>query len=150
MANVREYIQIDSINAKSNVALGVSLPFNGEAVFNSTYTTKNQSKSNLINILLTQPGERIMQPDFGVGLRQLLFENTPDTESIKLQITNQVKRYLPQITITDVFVDQPLNTHVLNIVISFRVNQTNEEDAIQVNFNTAQNIPEGNNLSTQY
>ena len=150
MANVREYIQIDPINAESNVALGVSLPFNGEAVFNSTFTTKNQSKSNLINILLTQPGERIMQPKFGVGLRQLLFENTPDTESIKLQITNQVERYLPQITITDIFVDQPLNTHVLNIIITFRVNQTNEEDAIQVNFNTAQNIPEGNNSGTQY
>ena len=45
---------------KCKVAVGVTLPFDGPAVFNSSYTTKVQVKSNLINLLLTNPGERLM------------------------------------------------------------------------------------------
>ena len=47
--NIRDYIKINPIDLQSNVAIGVSLPFNGEGVFNLTYTTKEQIKSNLLN-----------------------------------------------------------------------------------------------------
>ena len=50
MANVRKYIQIDPINDRENVAIGIRFPFNAEGVFYSTYTTKEQAKNNLINI----------------------------------------------------------------------------------------------------
>ena len=52
---------IDSIARK---AVGVSLPFNGPAVFNPTFTTREQTKSNLINYLLTNLGERVFNPNF--------------------------------------------------------------------------------------
>ena len=79
MANVRNYIQINPIDNRENVALGVRFPFNAEGVFYSTYTTKEQIKSNLINILLTEPGERLHQPNFGVGLLKYLFEQDMST-----------------------------------------------------------------------
>ena len=123
-------------------------------VFNSTYTTKEQAKNNLINILLTEPGERIFLPNFGVGLRQLLFENEINEDGLKEQIYSQVEQYLPQITITDIAISRspiitegPLDaasrflegqgeiSHFLYIVLSFRLNQTNETDTIQLNFN---------------
>ena len=56
MASVRDYIKIDPTE-KRNKALGVIFPFNAEAVFYSSYTTKEQVKSNLLNVLLTEPGE---------------------------------------------------------------------------------------------
>ena len=72
----RRNIKINPIDLPQNdkVAVGVTFPFDGPAVFNSSYTTKEQVKSNLINLLLTTPGERLMNPTFGVGIRNLLFE----------------------------------------------------------------------------
>ena len=85
MASVRDYIKIDPTE-KRNKALGVIFPFNAEAVFYSSYTTKEQVKSNLLNVLLTEPGERILKPNFGVGLRNYLFENTSNIESLQNRI----------------------------------------------------------------
>ena len=75
MASVRDYIKIDPTE-KRNKALGVIFPFNASAVFRSSYTTQEQVRSNLINVLLTEPGERVYEPNFGVGLKRRLFENT--------------------------------------------------------------------------
>ena len=78
-------IKINPIDLPQNdkVAVGVTFPFDGPAVFNSSYTTKEQVKSNLINLLLTSPGERLMNPTFGVGIRDLLFEQVIDKQIIK-------------------------------------------------------------------
>ena len=86
MANVRDYIRINPIDIQLDRAIGVSLPFNGEGVFNSTYTTNEQVKSNLLNVILTEPGERVFKPNFGVGLRSHLFENNVNKENDAIQI----------------------------------------------------------------
>ena len=48
--NARKIYPIDT---KPSVAIGIGLPFNGNAVFNSTYLTKDAIKSNLLNYFLT-------------------------------------------------------------------------------------------------
>ena len=50
MASVRNYIRINPIDLNQNKAIGVSLPFDGNVAFNSTFTSKEQLKSNLLNI----------------------------------------------------------------------------------------------------
>jgi len=65
--------QIFPNDQKARVAIGVSLPFNGEAVFRPNYQTKDAIKANLINYFLTNPGERPGNPEFGAGLRQYIF-----------------------------------------------------------------------------
>ena len=59
------------------------------------------NKQNLKNLILTSPGERMMDPLFGVGIRRFLFENRTDvlTKTIKNTIANQAKKYMPFITI---------------------------------------------------
>jgi phage baseplate assembly protein W len=53
-------------------------------------------KQNFKNLLLTTPGERMMNPDFGVGLRHFLFESKQDAISkIRQRIEGQVTRYMP-------------------------------------------------------
>tara|TARA_R110000751_G_scaffold197862_1_gene302844 strand:- start:317 stop:724 length:408 start_codon:yes stop_codon:yes gene_type:complete len=61
-------------------------------------------EQNLKNLLLTIPGERIMDPIFGVGLPRFLFEqNDPSTYAeIRGKITEQVSKYLPFVRIDDV------------------------------------------------
>jgi len=134
MANVRDYIRINPIDIELDRAVGVSLPFSGEAVFNSTYTTAEQVKSNLLNIVLTEPGERVFKPNFGVGLRSHLFENNVNRDELKARINNQIKIYLPQIELVNVSVDKAEDSHELYIKIYYRVRANGEEDAIQVNF----------------
>ena len=86
MADVRQYIRINHLDTDTDIAIGVSLPFDGTAVFNSTYTTKDQMKSNLLNVILTEPGERLFKPNFGVGLRNYLFENFDDIPELEDRI----------------------------------------------------------------
>jgi phage baseplate assembly protein W len=52
-------------------------------------------------ILFTEPGERIWDLNFGVGIKRYLFEqNTPSRRNeLKLRISNQISTYLPYINI---------------------------------------------------
>lgn len=129
---VREIKQINPIDFESRVAVGVALPFNQKGVFESTYTTKEQSKSNLINLLLTSPGEKLFNSSFGVGLRNLLFEQEIDREELIDRINSQVEIYLPYINVNNIQFAQ--NEHTVNIQIVYSILPSNEIDSILLNF----------------
>ena len=138
----RRNIKINPIDLPQNdkVAVGVTFPFNGEAVFNSSYTTKEQVKSNLINLLLTTPGERLMNPNFGVGIRNLLFEQVIDKETVLIKITDGAQSYIPEIEISDVFIkrenmETTPEIHTVRISIYYQVLTDRSTDAIEINFN---------------
>ena len=138
----RRNININPIDLPQNdkVAVGVTFPFDGEAVFNSSYTTKEQVKSNLINLLLTSPGERLMNPEFGIGIRQYLFEQVIDKQFLKDKITDKVQIYIPEIEIDDVFIKREnLETtpeiHTIRISLYYKVLVDRSTDAIEINFN---------------
>ena len=133
---IRDYIKIDPINLDTDVAIGVVFPFNAEGVFYSSYTTKEQVKSNLLNVLLTEPGERLHNPLFGVGIRNLLFEQNINKESLEDRIQTQVDLYIPEIELTEVTANKHPNGHTLFIKISYRMIANNQTDTIQLNFNS--------------
>ena len=93
---------------------------------------------NLKNLLLTNPGERIMIPEFGVGIRKLLFEmNTEDVFSdLSETIQEQVNSFLPYIEIDDIFQLEPEDPETadesLSIVIQYSVPSLGIESAIKV------------------
>ena len=137
----RREINISPLDLKENdkVAIGVTLPFNGSAVFNQSFTTKEQVKSNLINLILTSPGERIMNPDFGIGIRDLIFEQVVDAESLKGQIIDSAARYIPEIEILDLTtgrVSDSTNPEIyqLRIAITYALLFNNEVEAVELNF----------------
>lgn len=131
----REFINIDPIDLNKNAAVGVVFPFAAPGVFFSSYTTKEQVKSNLINVLLTVQGERINEPSFGVGLKTLLFESNIDTESLESLINDQINLYIPEIELINAEVDFSPDVHKLLIKISYKFIYSNETDSIQLNFN---------------
>ena len=137
----RRNIKINPIDLpeQDKVAVGITLPFDGPGVFNSSYTTKDQVKSNLINLLLTDQGERLMEPNFGVGVRSLLFEQYIDKETLKSRMIDQASIYIPEIEISDVFIkrENPETTpelHTLQISIYYKVLLDRSMDAIEINF----------------
>lgn len=65
-------------------------------------------QQNFFNLLLTNPGEWPMDPDLGIGLRTYLFEleSSPMFANLKPIISNQLRKYLPEIEIIDVVIDK--------------------------------------------
>ena len=136
MPTIDNYIRINPLDLNKNVAIGVPFPFDADGVFNQTFTQKEQVKSNLINVLLTEPGERVNLHDFGVGLKRLLFETEIDTGKLESRIDNQVQIYIPEITLISAEATFSPDEHILYIKITYRYNPSNEVDAIQLNFNS--------------
>mgnify|MGYP003137130723 FL=1 len=61
-------------------------------------------RQNLKNLILTSPGERVMLPDFGVGLKKFLFNNINSNlfEAITERIQSQVDAYMPFLDIEEI------------------------------------------------
>jgi phage baseplate assembly protein W len=89
----------------NDYAIGITLPIQiGNTAFNQSFTTKEQVQSNLKNLLFTKKGERLMQPDFGCGLQELLFQQNDDSleEQIEDVINSAVETWLPYIKINSI------------------------------------------------
>ena len=103
-------------------------------------------KQNLKMLILTNPGERIMLPNFGVGIRRTLFENkSPNYNSIiESRIKNQVNSYLPFIEIKKIVISDlvdNLNNFYENSVqvsIYYNVPTANISDILNLNINNTQ------------
>ena len=127
--------RINPLDLNKNVTIGVAFPLDETNLFSGTETIKEQVKSNLINLLLTQPGKRVFLPKYGVGLKYLLFEQQINLEVLEEKIRTQVTRYIPQIEITELSTGLSENQHTVFINISYRFFTDNNADSIQLNFN---------------
>lgn len=125
------------VDTLPDVAVGVSIPFTGKAIFNQTYITKDQIKSNLINFFLTNKGERYLNPGFGGNLRATLFEmiskNTLD--SLETEIRDQLAVLFPTVLVDSLEIASRPDDHIISVTLTYRVlNQSLDE--IQINFST--------------
>jgi phage baseplate assembly protein W len=137
---IPQIIRIDPRDLDKNKAIGISLPFNGGGVFKSTFSTKNQIKSNLINLLLTYKGERILNPEFGADLPRLLFEVISDETYIKIQdqIISSIATYIPEILLTNIEITPSIDKNSLYINISYQIKLSGTSDNIIIDFSTLQ------------
>ena len=133
---IPQTIRVNPLDLQKNIAIGVSLPFNGPGVFNSTFTTKDQIKSNLVNLLLTSTGERIMNPNFGTLLKRFLFEGITDSnlESLKDNLLNSISIYIPDITVTNIIITPNTDYNSIDLNIDYVVNISNTPDQVTVQF----------------
>ena len=90
MAIINKNRRINPLDINQDVTIGVRFPLNNVNIFKGTTTVKEQVKSNLINLLLTEQGERVNEPDFGVGLKRLLFEQNINKEKLEEKINFQI------------------------------------------------------------
>jgi phage baseplate assembly protein W len=119
-------------------AIGISLPIQiGNTAFNQTFTTSEQIKYNIKNLLLTKKGERIMQPEFGSGLQELLFDFNDSTLATKIEsaIVESVDTWLPYVTIQQIDVESSnLDKDNNTVGISITFNILNNPDLNVVTF----------------
>jgi len=127
--------RIDPLDLQPRKAIGVSLPFSGKAVFNSTYQSKDAIKANLINFFLTGQGERYLNPGFGAGLRSFLFQpiNEATLRTLKNNIQNQLEIYFPRVQVIDLSLQSEPDSNLLEFYFNYRVSETDIEDEILIN-----------------
>ena len=105
-------------NEDKYVGIGFPLDHSPEGFFRKTKTVLEQSKSNLQNLLLTTPGERVMQPEFGSQLKFIVFEQGQDIPNrVDEAIRIATDTFLPYINIINVFTIQEQNQ--VNIQVEF-------------------------------
>ena len=114
---------------RDDIALGVALPFGpGLSNFKLNYTTLDQAKTNIINLLLTHKGERFMQPDFGTNLRRYLFQpnNNQIQGELKTEIMDAISFWLPYVKVENITVDnsiENIDQYKINITLTFSVTE---------------------------
>ena len=129
-------IRINPLDLQKNIAIGISLPFNSPSAFTKTYSTQDQIKSNLINLLLTNKGERIMNPEFGTDLRQILFEgiNVDTEEIIKQKIISSVGLFIPDVIIKSIIITPIQDTNTITVSVYYNLPISGNSDQITVQF----------------
>jgi phage baseplate assembly protein W len=137
MAYVRS-TRVDPRDFQVNTAIGVGLPFNAPGVFTSIYSTRDQIKFNLINLILTTKGERIENPNFGTTLRNQLFgQMTEDTlNGVRQDIITSVSIYIPEVSIQNIelLIEPNEVSNTLLVKITYAILLSGETDNITVNF----------------
>ena len=86
------------------------------------------------NVLLTNPGEKISDPVFGVGLRQYLFSlSTEDFSILQGEIRSQIRKYIPYLTRFKVSLDlTQIDFNKLAVRVSFEVGPKEIKDFLDV------------------
>ena len=128
--------RIYPIDTKPGTGVGVAIPFNAPGVFRTTYTTREATKSNLINFFLTNKGERYLNPTFGGGLRAFLFQQITEgnTEDLKQDIQQQLGLYFPQVIVESLNIDSLPDINQINVVLKYNIANTGLSDTVEIAF----------------
>jgi len=128
---------VDILDLQPSVGVGISIPFNGATGINTTYTTQDAVKSNLLNFLLTGKRERVMNPGFGSGLRDIIFNPLTENlvEEIENLIINGIDTFFPNVIVNDLNVQLEQQSNTTIIALNYSLANTNIEDELQININ---------------
>ena len=130
-------IKINPLDLSPSKGVGIQIPFNGTTGLNITYTTKDAVKSNILNFFLTGKKERIMNPNFGAGIREQLFEQITQGTAQNMEdiISFGLNDYFPQIKINNLSVKTSPDQNTIQVYFSYFINNTNIQDEILINCN---------------
>lgn len=132
-----EPLQIFPNDLIAHRAIGVRLPLSEKGVFGSTFTTKDAIKYNLVNYLLTNPGEIPGNPTFGAGLREFIFEqvHNDSLEGIEEVIRDGVSENISNVNINGIVLSSTPDRNQITIQINYSIPATGVSDELELAFN---------------
>lgn len=130
----------------TNIFIGLDLPIRRgdgkDGYFASTTTTIEAVKNNIRNLLLTQKGERLMQPNLGMNLRKYLFEPLGEENDIVIRddILDTINFWLPFVQVKDINIQSGFGSDgkmfdkpSIKVVVVFSIKQDpNTLESVQV------------------
>lgn len=115
---------------------GFSIPFRLDPATGGVVQNAGDAKlqENLIHILLTRVGERVMRRDYGGGVHQLVHDPNNDAlrALVEHQIAKAVGQWEPRVLVQDVTVTQQNATLVAHL--RYIVRRTQEPGQVRVPF----------------
>ena len=125
---------VAALNADEDSFFGMKFPLGygegTEGFFPRSGTIGEQASSNIKNLLLTQKGERVGQPNFGSNLPRLIFEPLELEalrESVQVTISEALTEWLPYITVQNVSTYRDSDPNTVIITMEFTVDVDNPE-----------------------
>jgi len=127
-------IKINPLDLNPSLGIGIALPFNCQEIFQITYTTAETVKANLVNFMLTNFGERPLNPTFGANLQGILFElmSEDNISAIDLTLTQTIQQNFTSIIVNNVEVNPDHDNNTLNLVLNYSIKDTNINDNIEI------------------
>ena len=109
--------------SKSFKDLSMSFKFNPLSGDLIALKNENAIARAVRNIVLTTPGEKFFDPDFGSSIGEILFENVDEITAISIQdeIKSCLKNYEPRVELTDVVVDPNFDENQFDVKITYRI-----------------------------
>lgn len=141
--NNEDFRDTDNEQIPKETGLGIGL---GKSLNTPIYNAIEQARNNLINLILTIKGERVMQPSFGTDLMRFIFLPNTDSElkqRINATIFESVAYWLPYVQIQELEIitadtDPNLN-HYIVIKLTWSVNEL-DSDTITFTADEAANL----------
>ena len=122
--------------------VSVALPFvysNEDGPYRLNKTLLETVRQNLKNLILTSPGERIMIPEFGVGLRRFLFEGISSKlyQQLDFKIREQINKYMPFVNIEQIKFftmenNAALAPNEVNVQLVYNLGQVAASDVLSI------------------
>jgi phage baseplate assembly protein W len=127
---------------------GYNAPFvGGKQGFLSQQVDEQLIRNDLLQLLLTAPGERVMRPDFGAGIRPFLFEGIDNASVLALQenIKQTIEQYENRVNVSSVTIAADPDNNLIKIIVygSFKFDQYNPGNPADSNVLVELNIPTG-------
>lgn len=107
---------------------GPAVPDDGRGPIALTPDGEESIRQSIWTILGTSPGERVMRPDFGCGLYDLVFgvNNVATATAVTRTVRDALATWEPRIDVLDVYAaPDPSRPDVLVIEINYQVRATN-------------------------
>jgi phage baseplate assembly protein W len=125
-------IKVKDLPENDYKVLGISTlsDSNSNGIFSVNFTTLDQAKDNLYNLIMTKKGERAMKPDFGCKIWNIIFDQIIDDEieqKVEEAILEATDKWLPDINIDQIFIDasdqlKEINSFGVEIAFSLKIN----------------------------
>jgi len=139
----KPYIEDNNTKVKIGIDLPIRRGDDLDGFFATTSTTIEAVKNNIRNLLQTNEGERFFQPNLGINLKTILFENVTSGNLIGIQdsILDKIEFWLPFVEVRDIQVfsrndTTDIGTNEIRVKILFNIKQDpNTLDSITLNFN---------------
>lgn len=128
--------KINPLDLQPRKAIGVKIPFTAKDVFTPTYTSQDALKTNLINFILTGQGERYLNPDFGINLRALLFEQMvgDNLDEVEYKVRQGISTWFPTVIINKIQLATDIDKGEVILYMSYGIEFTNIADELVINF----------------
>ena len=140
----KPFIQDNDTKVKVGIDLPIRRGDDKDGFFATTSTTIEAVKNNIRNLLQTEEGERFFQPNLGIGMRKLLFEQITNENLLSIQdaILDKFEFWLPFVQVRDIKVFNRDNTtdvgpNEIRVKIDFNIKQDpNTLDSVTLDFSS--------------